>query len=852
MRVIAPDGTSTRYEYDADGRMCAWYDAAGICQVQNTYDAEGRVVHQLDANGGEYSLAYADDHTTTTDADGHVSEIWYDERYRTTKTVDANGAVISYEYDEKDNITAITDALGNVTRYEYDAAGHKTKETAPDGSSYSLQYDNKGNLIRLTNWLGGVTRYEYDEHNRCVKQVNPDGGVQRWSYTEAGQVETVTDPLGAVTRYEYDGVDLVKTIDPLGNETGYRYDEQHRLTATTDALGNTTAFVYDDADNIVSVTFADGTSFAYEYDAVGNMTAETDAEGNTTRYEYDALRQRVKTIYPDGSESESRYDNSGNMISATDAAGGEASAAYDGRGHLTATTDELGNQTAYEYDLNGNLIAQTLATGDEIRYTYDVRGRLQTMEAAGESIRYEYDAAGNVTRTVAGDVETRRRYDSMSRIVYELDENGENAQYRYDLAGNAVWIKNSYGETVNEFDANGNLVTVKDARTGAVKFRYERDAAGNKTAVYLADGSMIRYDYDELGAYLGYEFVEPGRQPHGTVPGANYKPSPLVPPAEETKNWKKTDALKEADKQIRHAKFAEYTTEVAYVEAEAMAPGSAQAKSAKAAYAQTKKAVDAANAAKDAVADAKTQTGINRAVTSAQIAAGTAGRAADMVCLWEGSVASAKQTQQAEEELKKAIMTLAAKVGSVEEENICSKNETGSFFKTVINVLDDFFGASSETRSVIEYEQILADAAVIKISQGIRKTRILSHHGDSSKFISVYAVGDKLYPEKSSYVGVVVNIFDLSVFADVGLDNMGVGSSFKSGDISSAFVIKADISNLELGIESSITEKLDEKNEVTTYAEANASAWIAFAVYYFVKTGQWISTPGGSPLPAFG
>ena len=235
----------------------------------------------------------------------------------------------------------------------------------------------------------------------------------------------------------------------------------------------------------------------------------------------------------------------------------------------------------------------------------------------------------------------------MSRLIAETRADGETAQYRYDVAGNAVWIKDSYGETVNEFDANGNVIAVKDAKTGKLQVRYERDAQGNKTAVYLADGSMIRYDYDELGVYRGYEFVEPGRQPHGTVPGANYKPSPLVPPAEETKNWKKTDALKEADKQIRHAKFAEYTTEVAYVEAEAMAPGSAQAKSAKAAYAQTKKAVDAAYAAKDAVADAKTQTGINRAVTSAQIAAGTAGRTADMVCLWEGSVASAKQAQQA-------------------------------------------------------------------------------------------------------------------------------------------------------------------------------------------------------------
>ena len=263
----------------------------------------------------------------------------------------------------------------------------------------------------------------------------------------------------------------------------------------------------------------------------------------------------------------------------------------------------------------------------------------------------------------------------MSRLIAETRADGETAQYRYDVAGNAVWIKDSYGETVNEFDANGNVIAVKDAKTGKLQVRYERDAQGNKTAVYLADGSMIRYDYDELGVYRGYEFVEPGRQPHGTVPGANYKPSPLVPPAEETKNWKKTDALKEADKQIQKAKFAEYAAEVAYVEAEAMAPGSAQAKRAKAAYAQTKKAVDAAYAAKDAIADAKTQREISRAVTGAQIASGTADRAVDAVTRSADSAAAAKKAKQAEEELKKAVMTLAAELETVEKEAACNREK---------------------------------------------------------------------------------------------------------------------------------------------------------------------------------
>ena len=34
--------------------MTEWYDAAGVRQVKNTYDKDNRVIHQIDAGGGEW------------------------------------------------------------------------------------------------------------------------------------------------------------------------------------------------------------------------------------------------------------------------------------------------------------------------------------------------------------------------------------------------------------------------------------------------------------------------------------------------------------------------------------------------------------------------------------------------------------------------------------------------------------------------------------------------------------------------------------------------------------------------------------------------------------------------------
>jgi len=141
LSVRDPAGYEIRYEYDEMGRMTAWYDKNGTRQVLNEYDGQGRVVYQVDAKGGEYTLAYQGDHTVTTDAEGNASTIYFDDQYRATRIVDANGGETNYLFNDQGTISGVTDALGQLTYYEYDDRGNLTKTVMPNGATVTRTYD---------------------------------------------------------------------------------------------------------------------------------------------------------------------------------------------------------------------------------------------------------------------------------------------------------------------------------------------------------------------------------------------------------------------------------------------------------------------------------------------------------------------------------------------------------------------------------------------------------------------------------------------------------------------------------------------------------------------------------------
>ncbi len=494
-------GNETQYVYDRLGRMTEWYDAAGTQQVKNTYDTSDRVIFQIDAQKGEYTLAYGDGETTMTDALGQTSKMYFDEQLRTTEEIDALGNSTHYYYDEAGNLAGTTDAYEKLTSSEYDANGNQIKNILPDGSASSKTFNENNQLTSYTDGNGHTSTYTYDEKGNLLTATSATGGKTSYAYNDKGQMLSVTDAAGNTTMFEYDGANLIKTTDALGNATLFEYDAMGRVTQMTDALGNATKYVYDANGNLIATKQADGAETTYGYDALGNVISSTDPLGNVTTFEYDKLSRLVKTTFADGTTQEAVYDYNSNIIQTTDTLGNITRAEYDKASNRTSATDAAGNTTTYTYDKRNRLVKETLPTGAARTYVYNRETGLvdESTDEFGITTQYLYDKAGNlIQRTLENGATYKTEYDAENRVVKQTDPLGNAASVEYDLSGRMVAATSVLGGVSRfAYDANGNLVSTTDALGSTTRMEY--DALGRVIRTIDALGNETKYAYNAVG-----------------------------------------------------------------------------------------------------------------------------------------------------------------------------------------------------------------------------------------------------------------------------------------------------------------------------------------------------------------
>lgn len=499
--VTDANGQTTRYEYDEDGLMTAWYDGNGTCQVQNTYDNQARVIAQTDANGGEYRLEYGDDYTVTTDAEGNTITYFRDEKQRTSKIIDARGGVISFTYGIQGEIVSKTDPLGQITLYDYNEQGDKISETDPRGAAVFFTWDDNHHLLSRKDQNGNITEYTYDEKGNLLTETAPNGGITHYAYNDAGQLITKTDALGNSTQYTYNEQGLLATeTDPLGNTTAYTYDVNGYPATQTNALGEVTRTKYDAKGNLLKITFADQTTISYTYDALGRQTSMTDSRRYTTKYQYDGLGQLVRTILPDGSVQEAEYTPGGRLKATKDALGNTISYTYDRSGNQLTEADADGYTTESEYDLADRLVSQTNALGGKTTYTYDPVGLpLSVTDPSGVTQSFVYDSNGNIlTRILPNGATVTAEYDDMNQVIRQVNAMGGETLVTYDLLGRITSVTDPLGtKTEYTYDANGNLLTVTDALGNTTQYTY--DALNRVIAEEAPNGAITRYEYDVTG-----------------------------------------------------------------------------------------------------------------------------------------------------------------------------------------------------------------------------------------------------------------------------------------------------------------------------------------------------------------
>ncbi|MEQ6352546.1 RHS repeat domain-containing protein [Ralstonia pseudosolanacearum] len=201
------NGNLTRYSEtptaDSDGSQGFKVAATGATRTTNwTYTADGLVATSSGprtdvASSTTYVYRTADDTSTPplyrkgdlyqiVDPLGHTATInQYDASGRPLRMMDANGIVTAFTYSNRGWLTSQTitpaSGTGQTTNYSYDGVGQLTKVTLPDSSSVSFSYDGAHRLIGAADSQGNSISYTLDAMgNRTQDQVtDPSGSLAR-------------------------------------------------------------------------------------------------------------------------------------------------------------------------------------------------------------------------------------------------------------------------------------------------------------------------------------------------------------------------------------------------------------------------------------------------------------------------------------------------------------------------------------------------------------------------------------------------------------------------------------------------------------------------------------------------
>lgn len=531
--VNRPDGIR-RYTHNAKRLIEEVWDVNGHREVTNTYDGQGRVVHQLTEHSREVSFVYAPGiMTIVADAiTGDSSNIW--------------------RSDERGRLSSMTAADGSRQVMRYDKFGNRISVTERDGSTISRSYDSHSRLAKQLTPEGALSKYTWDEHNRLLTtsvcdfrdRLNPgdpvvvsytyestganpnpitmtdgNGHTTEYSWDEYGNLLSVTDPTGVHTTYTYNArQELISITNGVGDKVHLEYDKHGRIVQVRDALGHVTSTHWNSAGQLASVTDAAGSRWSLTYPELApeeldipafvrqNLTSSdthrvhntsrpmgqlpvslTDPYGHVTHFEYNNGNQLTAVTDPLGRTNRAVFDAWGNMVKTINALGAVTNYEYDGLSQLIAVTDPLGARSEFDYDLAGEISQITDATGVVTHRTVDRRTGKETTSSGG----------------ILGS--SFRHVDYLGRVIIEGENNTQSFASSQPVRRASQNSKSSSAsprnsETVTEFttyDAAGNPVETLDAQGGLTRRTY--DAANRLIREVSAAGRTQTFDYDQAG-----------------------------------------------------------------------------------------------------------------------------------------------------------------------------------------------------------------------------------------------------------------------------------------------------------------------------------------------------------------
>ncbi|MEI9997617.1 MAG: hypothetical protein WDM91_23685 [Rhizomicrobium sp.] len=520
------NGHVTTYTYNTMGKVIAtalpavtWTDETGLVHSAASptthayYDASGRVVATVDANGNESTRLLlsgtghnGDDALTVKEHDPDAS-VWIssydvnrDLKAKSTNGVDSSGSE-TFAYDamdrliEDDHPTRAANSVGNgaaagssqqlVDKYSYDGLGQRIKHEADSLTKViatgvtttaavtdTTEYDLQGRVKKTTDAGGHVTTYGYSWSAAIATTgLGTFGGWTKTTVNVAGLTETESlDYFGrTVAKTDFGGNSFASSFDLAGrlaaeggDGASYTYYNTGQVATETSA----SAYSFEDVagtggDPGYRVYYTDWTGESFAYDANGNRTRET-----TTGYH--------NVDNDSGEAGLPKYQPGLRTTTAED-----ATVTWDALNRMTNFSDTGANLAlppttiAWEYDLNSN-----------IRY---MTASYQAADGSGTTAQtywYKYDAMNRFV-TTKGTLTGARGSGSITV--------GTGSVITYDAAGHRATVTDASSAEVYSYTADGYLAQVTIG--GVLRAKYALDATGRALAYseYNAAGTSVVY-----------------------------------------------------------------------------------------------------------------------------------------------------------------------------------------------------------------------------------------------------------------------------------------------------------------------------------------------------------------------
>jgi RHS repeat-associated protein len=501
-------GGVTRYDYDAQNQLIRVTNARGVVIAQNTYDANGRVIQQIQSDGGVWRFAYTLLNPTTP-----FSPILV------TTVTDPMGNQTIYRFNPQGFLESITDAQGQVRIFELESGTNLLLSITGAGSCNAcgssgagdqfFTYDALGNLATSTDALGNVTRFTYEpSFNKISAITDPLSHVTRFIYDARGNLISSTDENGKVSSFAYNSFGLLsETTDPFSQKTVFSYDGSGNLVATTDPLGNTSLLRYDAVSRPVEVLDPLGKSSKVEYDALDRVISNTNAKNEQVRFSYDASGNLLSVIDARGNTTSFTYNSRDRLATRTSPLGHIETYAYDRTDNLTQYVDRRGQVSNFVYDSLNRLLTETYQDGSRVAYSYDSFSRLmQVMDSVSGIFTFTYDLAGRLTGSANQFGTLRYTRDGLGRASSRQVVGQATVSYSYDPAGNLLTASAAQAAVTYTYDAKNRPVSL--ARSNGIRSNYTYDALSRVLSLTHANGPTVlnsqSYTYDALGNRKNY------------------------------------------------------------------------------------------------------------------------------------------------------------------------------------------------------------------------------------------------------------------------------------------------------------------------------------------------------------